>query len=455
MSLLIEALLLFVALILYPFCIGHFLFPSEKLGVGLRTAIGLILIALVWITFHRLGLPKILAHSTEALLVAIGAFRARPTLKSLFGKNRMTVLTLLVISFWGAIHILAQPVIGADAVAIWLVRVKAISQWISLQSLSGLHFPLLGYPYLGAALWEWPLEFTGIHNESLGRLTYLVLFVCMASETISIVVGETKHNGLLCFCSVGLWAFFDPNIFLSGYQDALLVILSTIGALQFLQIFHDPEKPKFVRCTVLAALFLGAMAWIKAEGLVLGAILVFSFAVSLYCFDRSLMQKRRYDLMLFLSLFLGLSMGWTLLQVFCGQNVAQIQEGNFVFSDIFHLSDRIVRLPYIFKQLAGIFGRLDSFAGPLLISFVLASLLPKRCRVEALFVALCCLLHIAFIAFTFLMTRENFEWHVTTALARLCCQTSGLRLLMTLLASRGAIEIRSPSAYQKSLKTLL
>jgi hypothetical protein len=411
---------------------------EPRLTLGMIYWLGLISLGTLVLLGHALRLPQTLVFSLVALVPLAGwiaSFR-RPRV-GIDGCVR-TAWPLLPLALVGIGYCILDPVRVWDAYLIWLARVRLLEQWIPLSRFRDLGIVYPAYPFLGPAAWWWVDGAARVPVEA-GRVIFLFAYLAFF---LAVITAE-RQEGSIHFR--WLWVFlayagFSLQI-IDGFQDGFLMVSTGMVALAFAQ-WGDRGAGWILP---LAA----ALSLIKAEGGVIGLILVFCWFVSNPSAALRGDRAQQKAWLLGALGFASITGAWLWLQIRNGLDPFAVQGQDifrmFAMEDIVRQADRIPKILWeVGRQYTWNYWISIPFLAALISVAAGREHLKRRHRFLLGFLTV----HLLFVITVFWVTQQPFEWHLGTALHRLLMQS---RLVMLLFVFETAIHQWAPVLDESSL----
>lgn len=415
-----------------------------SLGAATRWYLGLIALGASMMLFHCLGLPRVLAMSllvmgmSAAMLLGARRLVRRPSLEEV---AQALVLMLVLIAplanvFFTSVDL---PVYQGDALLVWWGKTNGMTAWAPMRAL-----PFPNYPELGPACWMLALKIAGAANESIGRsilgLVYIAWLAAMPR-----MLGRSWPA--LLAMAVSLPGVFDRDMIANGYQDGFLTATAGMAAIFLIRILWCLESPIHERLIalrassdgrtdlVLAGVFCGALGLIKNEGAIIGAILVAMFLLVLVTHTHPRNWRRLIaPLRSFGVAYLLVAATWPVLLLLHGLSPLDVQGPAFTARSVLSAFTALDRWPLIRSNFTYYFDHHRQLVTLAEWSAPAAFILAPRARKAVLFAAGAVMLHLAFVAWVFLSTKQTLAWHLQTAFLRLAFHNTSLLLTLVVVA---------------------
>ena len=416
--------------------------PGMVYWLGLMTLGALIILG------HGMGLSQTLVLSLVALVVTAGwVLRLRRSCKEAGGWLQRG-LPFLPLAFAGIGYCVVDPVRVWDSYLIWLARVRLLEQWIPLSQFQDLRIIYPEYPFLGAAIWWW-VDWAARVPVEAGRVVFLFAYLAFF---LAVLARQEPRGGrrFRLVCLFLAYTCFSLQI-INGYQDGLLMVSTGMVALAFL---HWGDHG----VAWIPALAAG-LSLIKAEGAILGLILVFCWFVSRLTRSKAFHADRlnRRTLLLGALGFALVLAAWPWLQARNGLDATNVQGDAFQTQSIEAFIGQADRVPTILSEIARDYAWRPWIAIPFLAAVVSASISGKRLDRGRRFLLGFVMLHLVFVTIVFWATQMPFEWHLGSALHRLLLHG---RLVMLLFVFETAAREWAPlfegwpSRHRVSMRTI-
>jgi hypothetical protein len=321
------------------------------------------------------------------------------------------------------LEIIRFPLTAGDALAYWLFKAKAFTQWVPLSD-----FPTVSYPSLGSAIWAYSLIF--VNEEYYGRIIFLLLFcaffinfvlTCIRKFELTLSHRLLIYTIITLFLIIGLTEKFggEYSFIHAGYVDWLVSLLVSYGYFSIIiQIVTKQTKKLFHRSLILPCFYMGCGGLVKEEGIFYSLICLISILIvgALKNKNEFYQSIRQY---LFIVLFTVLiSFGYKFLIIFNNLSLSNAQ--GFSLSVIFSNITRIFDAEYVFQIIisltTNLIYRYEIFLPTVCV--ILLSLLNRSGKL-AVSLVLPIALSISFFFLIFLVTNAPLEWHLVTSLERL------------------------------------
>ncbi len=414
-----ESILVIFAIFILPFMAGCLL-SSERQQAWLS---GLLLIGMTVSICHGWGLNQLLAYGIIIGFSIIGCFRFIARKPRLPVVNFYGLLTFLIVAFlltfcWS--EVINTPLDQNDATHIWYNKAQHIYFWKPLKEIASA-----AYPNLGASLWASTLKIIAF-QEQFGRLlfptTYVFLIVALLQVKIRSSWGRLIFLGNTAALSISL---LNPGIW-NGYQDFFLATVAANAAFLLARIANK-RSIHHTQDLLLAAFFLGNLYLIKNEGLILAAIIVFAFCLSLILHGNLpeliiIINKNRIATATGLILLLGIPLMWLMTLISTGTNPSEVQGDAFTLSGILKIPMNLERIDIILEYLRHWISEKIWLIGPAIFISMANIVLITRMRLTNVFLWFSILIHTLFITTVFLATNADINWHLRTAFDRLMDQ---------------------------------
>jgi hypothetical protein len=420
-----------LALLTAPALVGTASAP--RTAVGVRWALGAVLLCLAGVVLHGLGIPRDPTRWALATLTLAAAVKCALTTRLLRTGRVDPVLGLAfgLVATVGTLLVLSQPVNAWDAVAIYYRKTRALLAWLPLSAM-----PTAVYPELGPMGWSLLLAIAGASAEPVGRLLFLGFYLAWLTTLPQWLPSPAPLPTRLALI-LAVAAYVDLGKITNGYQDAVVMSVAGLSAGLLGRVLAggavSPVAAGDERCPVAIGLFFaGALAAIKAEGMVLGAILVGGWLVAVGIVRG---PQRLKPFLPFVGLWLALTLLWPLLLLVNGVSFATFHPGAYGILSLGESIRRLSRLPYI----AYGFARLGPWYVLPIVAAALTSVAAWRCvpPVRPLLAWLwgCGVAHWLWIVTVFLLTNLDLRWHVRTSLDRLEFQHSFVWPMVTIISA--------------------
>jgi hypothetical protein len=333
---------------------------------------------------------------------------------------------LLPLALGGIGYCVLDPVHDWDAQLIWLARVRLLQEWIPIERFRALEILQPGYPFLGSALWWWVERAAGVSVDA-GRVVFLFAYLAFFLAVLKRENAE-QHVWIGWLWIAAAYAGFSLQI-INGYQDGFLMISAAMVALLFLQ--WGDRGSKWIVPTA------ASLSLIKAEGAILGAILVLCWLASSPSSILQAGRGYRKGLLLGMCGFVAITGGWFWLQTSSGLDATAVQGDAFRIPSMQALASQADRFPRILGEIARQSGLNWWITVPFLGAVVSIAARRERLDRERTFLLGFVIVHLLFVIAVFWVTQQPFEWHLSTALHRLLLQG---RLVMALFAFETACQ---------------
>jgi len=400
---------------------------------GVRWAVGALTLCLAGVVLHGLGISRDATHWALAALTLAAAAKCAMTMRSIRTNHVDPLLGLMfgLVAAAGTLLVLSDPVNAWDAVAIWYAKTRALLEWPPLSAM-----PVPVYPELGPMGWSLLLAIAGTVAEPVGRLLFLGLYLAwLASLPLWLPSPAPLRVRLALIlavaASVDLWRITN------GYQDAVIMSVAGLSAGLLGRVILDvgaeplaaPGDERFHAAVGL--FFAGTLGFIKAEGAVLGAILVGGWLIAVATARGPGFLK---PFLPFFGLWLVLTAAWPLLLVVKGVSLTTLP-GAYRALSVGETLGRLSRLPFILYG----FARMGPWYVLPVVAAALTSVAAWR-RVPAVRPVLawlwgCAVAHGVWIITLMLLTNVDFRWHIRTSLDRLEFQHSFIWPMATIVSA--------------------
>jgi hypothetical protein len=395
-----------VPLLLVPLFAGAGL-TGRDAGIGTRWWCGVLSLAWIALLGVGIGLPLsfiLVATGAAAVVLCVRGIRASGdpplALPSRATAARGLVLAVgLALPLTAAItHTLYLPPRG-DGAVIWFAKARALFEGVPFA-----HLPFVNYPDLGSTAWMLVLKWTGLAAEPFGRAVLLLGFFAWILAILELFPRPCPWSATIILPVLAA-ASLDLEGATNGCQDFFLSSVAGV-ALVFILRISRRGGPASRRDGLLAGFLMASLPLIKQEGTILALILCLGWLIA---------SKKKTIVLLVIPLLLV----WPALQMIHGVDPSQIQGDAFTLSSTVNAFRSWDRWPAIVAHFSAVLR--DSW--PLLCAFVVlaatsALCLPKLRRAVFILVGVL-LLHVGFVLFVFLATRQPLEWHLNTAFPRL------------------------------------
>lgn len=403
-----------VALALAPALAGRSV--RHLVGGPVAWAFGFTILSLAFAVLHAARVPQAAAYAVVLFVAAVATLTGwrRPA-----DPTRLPRLWAVLIAVFGAGIAIATvwlPVDDWDAVAIWYAKTRALLLWRPLADL-----PLPTYPDLGPSAWALMLSLTGLGNEPIARLVFPAIGVAWLASLPLLFAGlirEWRPPLILALFVIAV-ATFDFQTATSGYQDPIVAAVAGIAAILLGNVLLREGEPRRGQ-VALAFFFAGSLGMIKAEGALLGIILVVSWSV-VFAVTRGWRALRTAIPVATVAMYVGLVLLWPVTIGLAGIDVSRMQRFTFEDHSARRFVDGLSRLPTIVRGFAGV-SRTYSFV---FLSAIVASIGAVRtawARPILGWLWSIAAVHSAWIAGVFVLTNLDLDWHIRTALVRLVSQ---------------------------------
>lgn len=436
-----SSALAILTLLVAPMVVGTASVP--RLPAGVRWAMGAVILCLAGLLLHGAGVSRAPARWFLGAAVLAGAVKCVVTPGSI---RRSRVDPLLGLTFGlvaaaGTLLVLSHPVNAWDAVTIWYAKTRALLAWRPPSAM-----PVPAYPELGPMGWSLVLAIASPFAEPCGRLWFLGLYLAwLTSLSLWLPARPSLQSRVVLILAVLAQA--DLGSITNGYQDAVVMSVAGLSAalLGSELLVADEEKacPRGGRSHVASGLFLaGILGTIKAEGAVLGAILVggWLITVAIVRGRRALVTSLPY-----VGVWLAASLVWPLLLVANGVRPSAFQSGAYGMVSADEVLARLSRIPFI---LYGFLRMGPWYALPIVAAALAAGAAWRAVATVRPVIAWlwgCAVAHSLWIVTVFLVTNLDFHWHVRTALDRLAFQHSFVWPMVTIVSVGAVLRHRSSS----------
>jgi len=400
--------------------------------LGMVYWIGLMGLGALIVVGHGLGVPQTLVLSVVTLVAAGGWMWALATRRWRSGNEVRHVLPLLPLGMVGIVYCVLDPVRIWDSYLIWLARVRLLEEWVPLSRFGDLGIVFPEYPFLGAAAWWWTDRVARVPVEA-GRVVFVFAYLafCLAVLTHA---GHVRSNRFQAFWVFLAYTYLSFDV-VTGYQDGFLMVSMGMVALAFLHWGH--------RGVVWIPPLAAGLSLVKAEGAVLGSILVFCWFVS-RPWQSPTSDGSRLDLRSVLVGCLGFALImalWPWLEIRNGLNPTHVQGDAFDIQSLGSVLGQVDRIPAILRKIALYYASVPWITIPFLAAFACATLSAERLDRQRRFLLSVVTLHVTFVIAVFWLTQLPFEWHLGAASHRLLLQG---RLVLMLFVYETAMRQWAP-----------
>ncbi len=413
---------------------------AEDLALGLSLVVPL---AFAWgaagLPWGRVSMPALAIGLAVLLRLANGRDAAAEAVpSSLAGWGSRAALALLAVAFLvAAWKWFRAPLWSWDHFAIWGLKARRLVQdgALDLEFLGLSKFVTANPDYpIGLPL-LWRFLSPSVPSEAEFRFCHTLLAVGLVAAVYGCARRLQGSPGVSALAAAVLCAsplYWDTEAV--GLADLPLACVATVGLLLVLQARDDPGFPSWT-----AGAALGFLAWIKMEGLVLGALLAV-LAVLAGPAARAGWRRRAA----LLSAWLAWSLGALAIRRFCLPAGRGFLEGDWAGRAALRIRNPRPILDGLFANLSGAewLGLWFLFAGALLASFVLRAPAPR-------FLVLVVLGQLGFYAFVYFGTFMEPLEHLHASFHRLAAALAPLALLASVAAvgaaSRALTRVPAPA----------
>ena len=219
---LVSTLLALIPLLALPWLLGTALLTRAH-PVGERWWLGALVVALLRLTCLGFATTQqaadLLVAALALLALALLWYRDRRLGPQWPGAIPPVVGLLAPLALGMGVGVLCHPIGLWDGVTIWLAKTKAVYYWTPLADL-----PFFWYPNLGPMLWAWPLRFSGMALEGVGRLVFLFGWLAWLLGLWQ-QAGRPRTGLAAALFALVAYATFDITTMVGGQQDGLVWVL--------------------------------------------------------------------------------------------------------------------------------------------------------------------------------------------------------------------------------------
>ena len=432
-----KAALAVLMLLAAPALVG--IASAPRTTAGVRWALGALTLCLAGVLLHGLGVARDPTRWALAALTLAAAAKCAMTMKSIRTGRVDTLLGLMfgLVATAGTLLVLSDSVNAWDAVAIWYAKTRVLLEW---QPLSATPVPV--YPELGPMGWSLLLAIAGTFAEPVGRLLFLGLYLAwLASLSLWLPSPAPLHTRLALILAVA--AYVDLWTITNGYQDAVVMSVAGLSAALLGRVMLEVGAESLPAAgderfhTAVGLFFAGTLGAIKAEGAVLGAILIGGWLIAVATVRGPRFLK---PFLPFVGLWLVLTGVWPLLLVVNGVSLTTFPSAYRTLS-VGETLGRLSRLPFILYG----FARMGPWYVLPVVAAALTSVAAWR-RVRAVRPVLawlwgCAVAHGVWIITVMLLTNVDFRWQIRTSLDRLEFQHSFIWPMATIVSAAALLRV--------------